>query len=196
MGIDPITHKKTHNLSSSNEGMMNLSVIHHIAQWESTRLEAEARLAQHPKNLSAPHNKNSNENVANEDSFMMKPSFDILKAWQSGYGNTNNGAAQPYTLSFLESAVSMLAMRESFKTTATWSTGHAYDNVKNVDNIWSSQNDIVLQEDNKVLISEDGIGDVLLPGNVRELNIGEENYWGDFSFSNNNNPETLYSVVF
>ncbi|KAM1009659.1 hypothetical protein FF1_045071 [Malus domestica] len=46
MGIDPVTHKpKKDNLLSSVDGQSkNASNLSHMAQWESARLEAEARL--------------------------------------------------------------------------------------------------------------------------------------------------------
>ncbi|KAK9119149.1 hypothetical protein Scep_017242 [Stephania cephalantha] len=47
MGIDPVTHKpKSDNLCSSVDGRPNNDAnLSHMAQWESARLEAEARLA-------------------------------------------------------------------------------------------------------------------------------------------------------
>ncbi|XP_057948314.1 transcription factor MYB16-like [Malania oleifera] len=49
MGIDPVTHKpKSHALSSSKDA----ATLSHMAQWETARLEAEARLVRH-SNLSA-----------------------------------------------------------------------------------------------------------------------------------------------
>ncbi|KAG9129510.1 hypothetical protein Leryth_013098 [Lithospermum erythrorhizon] len=199
MGIDPITHKKKQNLSSLNNKnmMMNLSVIDHIAQWESTRLEAEARLGKHPNIICGPHKFSPEKSPAEDNGFiMMRPSFDILKAWQSGYANINNVGAQPYTLSFLDTTVSMLAERESSKT-ATWNSGSAYDdnNIKNskCDALLFSQNEIVVEEDQNVLVSEDGNGNVLHhPCNEGEWNIAEENYWSDLFLSNS---ETLHSSV-
>lgn len=50
MGIDPITHKpKNDALSSNDSKSKNAANLSHMAQWESARLEAEARLARQSK---------------------------------------------------------------------------------------------------------------------------------------------------
>ncbi|GAV80124.1 Myb_DNA-binding domain-containing protein [Cephalotus follicularis] len=50
MGIDPVTHKpKTDSIGSSTP--KNVANISHMAQWESARLEAEARLVRESKQL-------------------------------------------------------------------------------------------------------------------------------------------------
>ncbi|XVE53196.1 hypothetical protein DITRI_Ditri02bG0184500 [Diplodiscus trichospermus] len=87
MGIDPMTHKpRTNHVSSFPSGPgKNASNLSHMAQWESTRLEAEARLVResskqvlpnpiHPKNqLSRP----------NTTATPGRPRcLDVLKAWQ------------------------------------------------------------------------------------------------------------------
>ncbi|XP_018471017.1 transcription factor MYB16 isoform X2 [Raphanus sativus] len=54
MGIDPVTHKPKNEtpLSSSLGGLSkNAATLSHMAQWESARLEAEARLARESKLL-------------------------------------------------------------------------------------------------------------------------------------------------
>lgn len=66
MGIDPTTHKpKNHALGCSQpKEVANLS---HMAQWESARLEAEARIVRESKS----------------NSFTSRPPcLDILKVWQ------------------------------------------------------------------------------------------------------------------
>lgn len=55
-GIDPVTHKpKTDALILSGDGQSkkNTNILSHMAQWESARLEAEARLAKQSKLRSA-----------------------------------------------------------------------------------------------------------------------------------------------
>ncbi|CAL9196839.1 unnamed protein product [Musa hybrid cultivar] len=50
MGIDPCTHKaKIDTLSSANGHPKKVANLSHMAQWESARLEAEARLARESK---------------------------------------------------------------------------------------------------------------------------------------------------
>ncbi|CAH8313273.1 unnamed protein product [Eruca vesicaria subsp. sativa] len=55
MGIDPVTHKQHKNnettLIMSSTGGQSKSTLSHMAQWESARLEAEARLARESKKL-------------------------------------------------------------------------------------------------------------------------------------------------
>nr|GMD27506.1 transcription factor MYB16-like [Ipomoea batatas] len=70
MGIDPMTHRPKMGKAA------NLS---HMAQWETARLEAEARLVRHSKFISsslisAPHKPPPPPKVP--------PSLDVLKAWQ------------------------------------------------------------------------------------------------------------------
>ncbi|EOA29610.1 hypothetical protein CARUB_v10013887mg [Capsella rubella] len=63
MGIDPVTHKhKNETLSSSTGQSKNAATLSHMAQWESARLEAEARLARESKLLHLQHYQNNNLN--------------------------------------------------------------------------------------------------------------------------------------
>ncbi|KAF2313600.1 hypothetical protein GH714_012340 [Hevea brasiliensis] len=66
MGIDPVTHKpKNDTLLSSDGQSKNAANLSHMAQWESARLEAEARLPQR--------------------------SVDVLKAWNGGWSKSSEG---------------------------------------------------------------------------------------------------------
>ncbi|KAK6155075.1 hypothetical protein DH2020_009323 [Rehmannia glutinosa] len=50
MGIDPVTHKPKNDALLSSDGQSkNAANLSHMAQWESARLEAEARLARQSK---------------------------------------------------------------------------------------------------------------------------------------------------
>nr|AAM19708.1 myb-related protein-like protein [Eutrema halophilum] len=52
MGIDPVTHKPKNETPLSSLGLSkNAATLNHMAQWESARLEAEARLARESKLL-------------------------------------------------------------------------------------------------------------------------------------------------
>ena len=53
MGIDPVTHKPKNATPLSSLGGIskNAATLSHMAQWESARLEAEARLARESKIL-------------------------------------------------------------------------------------------------------------------------------------------------
>ncbi|KAI3817370.1 hypothetical protein L1987_11160 [Smallanthus sonchifolius] len=84
MGIDPMTHKPKNGtqLLSSN--------LNHMAQWEASRLEAEARLVQKPKNhpTQPPCLISSNTNIHEHLKTPTKvpqpylPCLDVLKVWQ------------------------------------------------------------------------------------------------------------------
>ncbi|KAF4354752.1 hypothetical protein CsatB_017613 [Cannabis sativa] len=101
MGIDPVTHKPLkHTLRSVAADPKDVSKLSHIAQWESTRLEAEARLVRESRLLREIDERNSNKSntstpsdilAATSDEILKKmPTtfapprcFDILKAWES-----------------------------------------------------------------------------------------------------------------
>ncbi|CAH8386773.1 unnamed protein product [Eruca vesicaria subsp. sativa] len=85
MGIDPITHKPKNEtpLSSSLGGLSkNAATLSHMAQWESARLEAEARLARESKLLHYQTNHLniiSSSSVGNEESPTSTVSFSEMK---------------------------------------------------------------------------------------------------------------------
>ncbi|XP_004239392.1 transcription factor MYB16-like [Solanum lycopersicum] len=84
MGIDPMTHKPSD--AGSSKYVANLS---HMAEWESARLEAEARLVRKSKilfnNNNNTHNYNINPSTISQQLphyYQQLPCLDILKAWQ------------------------------------------------------------------------------------------------------------------
>ncbi|KAL2453876.1 myb domain protein [Abeliophyllum distichum] len=90
MGIDPVTHKlKTHALcTSQSKDTANLS---HMAQWESARLEAEARFIRESKHVSNPYHSQLQLLLNHKATYPpplalpqppRRPCFDILKVWQ------------------------------------------------------------------------------------------------------------------
>ncbi|KAE8658871.1 Transcription factor MYB32 [Hibiscus syriacus] len=102
MGIDPVTHKpKTDSATANPKDAANLS---HTAQWESARLEAEARLIRDSKLVIPPQNR-----LAAPSSSAPRPQcLDVLKAWQgvvSGLFTFNVDSLQSptSTLNFMES---------------------------------------------------------------------------------------------
>nr|GMD76589.1 transcription factor MYB16-like [Ipomoea batatas] len=80
MGIDPMTHRP--KINSSFGSAANIS---HMAQWETARLEAEARLVRHSKFISSslisPHRFRLPTNNPPPQP-KIPPSLDVLKAWQ------------------------------------------------------------------------------------------------------------------
>ncbi|KAK8508103.1 hypothetical protein V6N13_055556 [Hibiscus sabdariffa] len=90
MGIDPTTHKpKSNPLVRYDTVRNNAGTLNHMAQWESARLEAEARLVKDSKKTlssSKPSQKQKNKSN-NKDSTSSNNNksecLDVLKAWQS-----------------------------------------------------------------------------------------------------------------
>ncbi|GMI99414.1 myb domain protein 106, NOECK [Hibiscus trionum] len=107
MGIDPITHKpKTDALGSAAANPNDDVNLSHMAQWESARLEAEARLVRDSKVPILPP---QNHLAAPSSSApTTKPQcLDVLKAWQgvvSGLFTFNVDSIQSLTstLNFME----------------------------------------------------------------------------------------------
>ncbi|KAI9121473.1 hypothetical protein K1719_008506 [Acacia pycnantha] len=103
MGIDPVTHKPKNDALLSIDGQSNKSAanLSHMAQWESARLEAEARLVRESKLRShslqqhqlcnsgfssSSSASTSSAPVANkpEGPPISSRSLDVLKAWNNG----------------------------------------------------------------------------------------------------------------
>lgn len=110
MGIDPVTHKpKHHDAYGSGSGhAKDAANLSHMAQWESARLEAEARLVReskqlimtttnnHPLHLQHHHQLvNINPSTQTHGVVMTKaaattsslPCLDVLKAWQGAWSS-------------------------------------------------------------------------------------------------------------
>ncbi|KAL6187718.1 hypothetical protein ACLB2K_039113 [Fragaria x ananassa] len=117
MGIDPVTHKpKHHEAYGSGSGhAKDAANLSHMAQWESARLEAEARLVReskqliminHPLHGHLQHHQllNISPSTQTHGLYMSKsaaatsslPCLDVLKAWQGAWSSKaiirdNNG---------------------------------------------------------------------------------------------------------
>ncbi|KAK4477602.1 hypothetical protein RD792_016839 [Penstemon davidsonii] len=101
MGIDPVTHKpKNDSVLTSTDGgqSKNAANLSHMAQWESARLEAEARLVRQSKLISTSSNsfQAQNPEFATTSSSIHKPvgparCLDVLKAW-NGWGKATEAA--------------------------------------------------------------------------------------------------------
>ncbi|NP_001314438.1 transcription factor MYB122-like [Gossypium hirsutum] len=130
IGIDPATHRpKTDTLGSTPKDAANLS---HMAQWESARLEAEARLVRESKRVSNPpqnqfrFTSSSAPPLVNKIDVGLahatKPQcLDVLKAWQRVVTglftfNTDNLQSPTSTSSFTENRlpISSVGFIDSF----------------------------------------------------------------------------------
>ncbi|CAL0317188.1 unnamed protein product [Lupinus luteus] len=127
MGIDPITHKhKNDTLLSSDGQSKTVANLSHMAQWESARLEAEARLVRESKirshslqNQLASSMFSSSSSASTsliiinnnkQESSSSSPRLDILKAWNNGVSNGIGDLESPTsTLSFSENAPPIMA---------------------------------------------------------------------------------------
>ncbi|XP_015883481.2 transcription factor MYB106 [Ziziphus jujuba] len=109
LGIDPVTHKPiTNTLSSANGDRKNVSILSHVAQWETIRLEAEARLVRESAKLregssSGSACTNNNNTSALDGHEVVHHCLDILKAWQIQISNSIQG--EDNCSSFLENTM-------------------------------------------------------------------------------------------
>nr|AEO27487.1 MIXTA-like transcription factor [Lotus japonicus] len=102
MGIDPVTHKPKNDAlhSSIDNGHSKVAAnLSHMAQWESARLEAEARLVRESKLRS---------HLGTSSSILPSPSssslnkHDTVKAWNNGSSVVGDLESPKSTLSFSE----------------------------------------------------------------------------------------------
>ncbi|KAL6566455.1 hypothetical protein OROGR_002070 [Orobanche gracilis] len=86
MGIDPVTHKPKDNLGGPSQSRQ-AAVVSHMAQWETARLEAEARLVREGKLLSKLHLLRKITAPAPPPPPPPRPAappcLDVLKVWQA-----------------------------------------------------------------------------------------------------------------
>ncbi|KAK1314642.1 Transcription factor MYB39 [Acorus calamus] len=87
MGIDPVTHKPKADALSSPDGAPSKSAtnLSHMAQWESARLEAEARLARESKLRSQLSQLGPSDLPKPSPSSPPPPCLDVLRAWQGAW---------------------------------------------------------------------------------------------------------------
>ncbi|KAM0936759.1 putative transcription factor MYB-HB-like family [Dioscorea sansibarensis] len=106
MGIDPVTHKpKNETLGCQTKNAANLS---HMAQWESARLEAEARLVRESKLRQSSTSSTCTANTTKTNpppppppQPPQPPCLDVFKAWQNVSSSTGVDLESPTsTLSF------------------------------------------------------------------------------------------------
>ncbi|XP_021770845.1 transcription factor MYB106-like [Chenopodium quinoa] len=199
MGIDPVTHKPKNDalLPAANGGSgqqsKNAANLSHIAQWESARLEAEARLARQSK-LRGTSNTSSNSNNNNNSSFLspISPDIHINDHHQIVPSVSTMG---PLSSSSSSSAAAhhhhhqYLSMTASAATTATTITPRCLDVLKAWHNVWpnndtnTSTNNNNSNSDHFICIgmgSSSGIGG--------GIGVGIESPTSTLSFSENAPP--------
>lgn len=119
MGIDPVSHKpKNDTLLSSDGQSKSVANLSHMAQWESARLEAEARLVKQSKlQCTSPVAKQPGLIEPSSASFkLLAPTsgpptrcLDILKAWNKVWGNKHNEVGGGNGAGDLESPTSTIS---------------------------------------------------------------------------------------
>lgn len=119
MGIDPVSHKPKNDTLLSNDGKLkSVANLSHMAQWESARLEAEARLVKQSKlGCTSPTEKWVELGLSSPTSIKLStptcgaPSqcLDILKAWNRVWGNKHNDVGGGNGNGDLESPTSTLS---------------------------------------------------------------------------------------
>ncbi|KAH7515978.1 transcription factor MYB16 [Ziziphus jujuba] len=99
MGIDPVTHKpKTDALGSGSCNPKDAANLSHMAQWESARLEAEARLVRESNLVTNPLQHQLGSSSSSTTTQLINkpatgapprplplPCLDVLKAWQGAW---------------------------------------------------------------------------------------------------------------
>ncbi|KAF4396763.1 hypothetical protein F8388_004731 [Cannabis sativa] len=148
MGIDPVTHKpKIDALGSGSGNPKDAANLSHMAQWESARLEAEARLVRESKLLLTSNNNNANNSMAlphhhnhqlgSANHFMNKPGgaitpppcLDVLKAWQGAWTKSSNSSSRD-----CNTLAGMMAMDDLESPTSTLNFPDANHNYPRINN--------------------------------------------------------------
>lgn len=134
MGIDPSTHKPKNDTLLSIDGQTkNAANLSHMAQWESARLEAEARLVRESKlrshSFNQQHHQLANHASSSSASTSAQPmtsrSLNVLKGWNgtSAWSKSSEGngglVATGIGNSDLESPTSTLTFSENVPPTMT-----------------------------------------------------------------------------
>ncbi|KZV15950.1 myb-related protein 306-like [Dorcoceras hygrometricum] len=124
MGIDPVTHKtKNDALLSSDSQSKNAANLSHMAQWESARLEAEARLTRQSKlrsgtgiSFQARNSEFASTSSQNQNPVGSVRCLDVLKAWKGDFrgkasevGGASGGSSTTGIVGELESPTSTLS---------------------------------------------------------------------------------------
>ncbi|KAJ6899854.1 transcription factor MYB106-like [Populus alba x Populus x berolinensis] len=142
MGIDPVTHKpKADSFGSGSGHSKGAAHLSHMAQWESARLEAEARLVRESKVIIPnphPNRLGSTASAQVSDKSSAAPParpqcLDVLKAWQGvvfsmlSAGSSDSLESPTSTLNFSENelAIPLIGVQKNSATTLAFATNNA-----------------------------------------------------------------------
>ncbi|KAL2519362.1 myb domain protein [Abeliophyllum distichum] len=128
MGIDPVTHKPKNFSGGQSKDAAKLS---HMTQWESARLEAEARLVRQ-SNLQLHRNVSIPPPVPPP---LQPPCLDVLKVWE---GRTINSTLFTSAAGSLESPTSTLNFSRNFFSNPTTGFINGNSSVTNMISIQES----------------------------------------------------------
>ncbi|GLT56518.1 hypothetical protein SLA2020_295540 [Shorea laevis] len=119
MGIDPVTHKPKNDALLSSDGQSkNAANLSHIAQWESARLEAEARLVRESKLRSRSFQQHPagfapSASASTSDPGVSKSAAWISGGWTKSSEGNSGGILNPGFSGDLESPTSTLTFSEN-----------------------------------------------------------------------------------
>ncbi|KAL3654244.1 hypothetical protein CASFOL_003925 [Castilleja foliolosa] len=124
MGIDPATHKPKNNNPGGSAQSRHAANVSHMAQWETARLEAEARLARSSSKLHKFTTAGPNLPPAPAARVAALPCLDVLRAWQASTGSLDSPTS---TLSFSSNGtVAVPTVSSSFMTNGVVSVNNNY----------------------------------------------------------------------
>nr|ALD84252.1 MIXTA1 transcription factor [Artemisia annua] len=116
MGIDPVSHKPKNETLLCNDGQSkSVANLSHMAQWESARLEAEARLAKQSKlrctSLVEKQMGSTESSSTGTPAKVLAPNrcLDILNAWNRVWGTKHNDVSEGNGNEDLQSPTSTLS---------------------------------------------------------------------------------------
>lgn len=131
MGIDPKTHKPNNQVrgSAQSKDAANLS---HMAQWESARLEAEARMACEWKIVSSSQFQNKDKALwPLAPKPCPPPCLDVLKVWQGGWAKPKQEHATIFSSSF-NSPNSTLKLSENISNIPSVGYGEEHSSITSI----------------------------------------------------------------
>ncbi|KAJ8775198.1 hypothetical protein K2173_020202 [Erythroxylum novogranatense] len=180
MGIDPVTHRPKIDALLSNDGRSkNSANLSHMAQWETARLEAEARLVRESTLRSHSFQQQLTAQSYNPGSTSAQPatSLDVLKAWSSGWSKSSEANGGD-----LESSTSTLSCSENAPPIMNYIGQNSDPLIEFVGTSGSSETGIIKDESQhewKGLASSSRLPEssVSFTSNLHEMAISMEGTW-------------------